>query len=564
MREREEIWLPPSLEEVEGIPDEERWKLDLTWEKSSKGGHKVAGTIGNVEMILENDPLLKDRIRFNEFSTQIDAHDMPWRKENMAWDDNCDAYLHSYLEGYRTNGFTDKKVTKALLIVAQEHKYHPVREYLNALVWDGTPRVESLFIDHLKAEDTELYRNAALGFMVMSVKRIFEPGCNLQFMPVFIGKQGAGKSSLAQVLGGEWVSSSAIDINSKDGYIVLQGKWIVEIAEMNSFSKKEASSVKSYISSSKDSYRPPYGQHNVDVKRQCIFFGTTNDILCLADSTGNRRFWPIECHATEEDAYARLKALEEKRDQLWAEAMHYYRTDMARIERLIRDVNEGMKGLQERHNQVDPLEDDLISFLDFMLPGTWKDFSLPIRKAWYHDESARRSHYSVNTHDGDFVRSEFNVYDFCSEYLGMETSNGKYLATCNKIHRLMDDMAGWRRLDGMHRTGGSRARITYERVPSSQETNADKSEAVHVQPVQATLGFEENGHESASVPSVLQTSPSSSCTSTPISVQQPVQRKTDLLGVDDLSMYIATNRSEESVRLGLPFDPPDPNEQCPF
>ena len=123
----------------------------------------------------------------------------------------------------------------------------------------------------------------------------------------FIGKQGAGKSSLAQVLGGEWVTNSAIDINSKDGYIALQGKWIVEIAEMNSFSKKEASSVKSYISSSTDSYRPPYGQHNVDVKRQCIFFGTTNDILCLADSTGNRRFWPVECNATEIDAFERIQ-----------------------------------------------------------------------------------------------------------------------------------------------------------------------------------------------------------------------------------------------------------------
>lgn len=503
-----EIWLPLSLDERESAPPEERWKFNLKWEKSGKGAIKVAGTINNIMAILTNDPLLKGKIRHNDFSTVIDVRDVPWQKEVAPWNDTSDAYLASYLEGYRMGGFSDKKIAKALTIVAHENSYHPVRDYLNTLVWDGIPRIESLYVDHLKAEDTQLYREAALGFMVMSVKRIFEPGCNLQFMPVFIGKQGAGKSSLAQVLGGEWVTNSAIDINSKDGYIALQGKWIVEIAEMNSFSKKEASSVKSYISSSTDSYRPPYGQHNVDVKRQCIFFGTTNDILCLADSTGNRRFWPIECKATEADAFERLQRLEANRDQLWAEAMYYYLNDMSRIEELIRKVNADMKELQERHNQVDTLEDDLRIFLDFVLPATWKEFTLSMRKAWFHDESVRLNHYKINSHYGDFQRNEFNTYDFCTEYLGMESSNSKYNQTCNKIHRIMDVVSGWVRLEGMHRNNGSRARITYERVVKPlPPQNEEKSETVSVQPV------------------------------------QPVQKELD---------------------LGLPFQPPDSGEPLPF
>ncbi len=485
-----DIWLPESLDDVESTPVEERWKFDLDWEKTSKGSMKVAGTINNIAAILEHDPFLKGKIRFNEFSTEIDVRDMPWQQETAAWDDTSDAYLASYLEGYRIGGFSDKKVIKALQIVANENRYHPVRDYLNSLVWDGMPRIETLFIDHLKAEDTRLYRNAALGFMVMSVKRIFQPGCNLQFMPVFIGKQGAGKSSLAQVLGGKWVTNSAIDINSKDGYIALQGKWIVEIAEMNSFSKKEASSVKSYISSSTDSYRPPYCQHNVDIKRQCIFFGTTNDILCLADSTGNRRFWPIECKATEDDAFERLQKLEANRDQLWAEAMHFYKTELPRIENLIRQVNADMKTLQERHNQVDPLEDGLRTYLDFMLPANWKEFSLPMRKAWFHDESVRLNHYKMNSHNGDFVRNEVSAYDFCMEYLGMESSNSKYLATCNKVHRFMEDIPGWVRLQGMHRNNGDRARITYGRVGALPSSVEDKPHTIPVQAVQTELAFD--------------------------------------------------------------------------
>ena len=494
MRANAEIWLPLSLDERESSPPEERWKFDLRWENGSKGAIRLAGSINNIADILEHDPLLTGRIRLNEFSNEIDVRDVPWHTELHPWSDTDDAYLASYLEAYRMGGFSDKKVTKALLIVARENSYHPVRDYLNALVWDGTPRIERLFIDHLKVDDTELYREAALGFMVMSVRRIFEPGCNLQFMPVFIGRQGAGKSSLAQVLGGRWVTNSAIDISSKDGYIALQGKWIVEIAEMNSFSKKEASSVKSYISSSTDSYRPPYGQHNVDVKRQCIFFGTTNDILCLADSTGNRRFWPIECKATESDAFERLQRLEAIRDQLWAEAMHYYLNDMTRIDELIRKVNADMKELQERHNQVDTLEDDLRTFLDFVLPANWKEFSLSMRKAWFHDESVRLNHYKVNSHHGDFRRDEFNTYDFCTEYLGMESSNGKYNQTCNRIHRIMDDVSDWVRLEGMHRSNGSRARITYGRIARPllpKEEDISETDAVQcVQPVQQELDFD--------------------------------------------------------------------------
>ena len=480
---KSDIWMPETMEELEAVPETERWKLDLKWDVNSKGFIKLSGTINNLVAILEHDPLLKGRIRFNEFSTEIDVRDMPWQEVLSSWNDTCEAYLASYLEGYRSGGFADKKLTKALLIVAKENSYHPVRDYLKTLVWDNISRIETLFIDHLKAQDTRLYRDAAIGFMVMSVKRIFQPGCNLQFMPVFIGKQGAGKSSLAQVLGGKWVTNSAIDINSKDGYIALQGKWIVEIAEMNSFSKKEASSVKSYISSSTDSYRPPYAQHTVDVKRQCIFFGTTNDILCLSDSTGNRRFWPIECKATEEDAFERLQRLEANRDQLWAEAMHYYQTDMPRIENLIRKVNADMKAHQERHNQVDPDEEALHIYLDFVLPAEWKGFSMPIRKAWFHEESVRDAHYRTHSHYGDFVRNEVSAYDFAMEYLGLEPSSNRYNKLCVKFHRFMADVPGWKRLEGEHRNGTGRARIIYQRVELKKEVQ-QKLDATPVQPVQ--------------------------------------------------------------------------------
>ena len=344
-----------SVEEVRG-------SLDLT------DSGAIKNSIRNCLTVFQNDPYLQGSVRYNILTERIDiVKPLWWSKQTATLNDTDLNYLMLYLED--KYGLTsEKKIQKAISIIADCNKYHPIRDYLNSLEWDGTERIRYALTRFLGAEDSEYTYQCLRLFMLGAISRVFKPGCKFEVMLCLVGGQGAGKSSFFRLLAvkDEWFSDDLKKIDDDNVYRKMQGHWIIEMSEMIATANaKSIEEIKSFISRAKETYKVPYETHPADRLRQCVFGGSSNtmDFLPL-DRSGNRRFLPImvhpekaEVHILENEAASRAFV-----DMMWAEAMFIYQNSPVKLT-LSKDMDRELRELQK---QFMP-EDTKVGLIQFFL-----------------------------------------------------------------------------------------------------------------------------------------------------------------------------------------------------
>lgn len=366
------------VEPQESTEDEDREWIHLLRLNAQGGPEK---SMLNLRTLLENHPQLKGRIRLNLFSGRIDtAGAMPWQRpvSSPVWSDDDAAQLRIFLEPF-FGKIAKQDLLDAVAAAASDQAYHPVRDYLQGLQWDGTARLDRLLIDYMGAEDTAYTRAVTRKSFVAAVARVMRPGCKFDTMLILIGGQGRFKSTTLAKMGGEWFSDSLRTFGDKDAMETIQGTWINEIAEMQALNKADIDAVKMFLSKTSDYYRAAYGRYTSDRRRQCVFFGTTNSRECLTDPTGSRRFWCVDI-----DVISRRKSvaedLDRERDQLWAEAVAYWR--MGETLYLPPALEQVAREIQEEHRARHPWEGLIQDYLAREFPVDWVNRSLRDRRIW--------------------------------------------------------------------------------------------------------------------------------------------------------------------------------------
>ena len=321
-----------------GLDDEpEQSKEDATAAKRAlmaaldiDSNDNIKANLSNLTHLLRHDPVIAGSFGFNEFTSEICQRrplpNLPVRskRDGDIWSDSADIWVKYRLERAYKTTFSTALVREGVDLVAGENKYHPLREHLETIKWDGKPRVERLFIDYLGAEDTEYNRQVARKFMAASVARVFKPGTKFDNVLVLEGEQGARKSTFVRVLCYDWFTDSLGTFDDERKIVEATGNvWMAEIPELHAYNKATMELQKAFFSRAEDKARKAYARREQVFPRQFVLVMTTNDTEYLKDPTGNRRYWPVRLGTKEIDIDGLKKAL----DQLWAEAVELYRAE---------------------------------------------------------------------------------------------------------------------------------------------------------------------------------------------------------------------------------------------
>lgn len=355
------------------------WRLEKLSRNTTTGAYNK--TIANAVAMLTNDLNLKENMIFDRFSNRfLIVKKLPWDRDSMIyprlWGDSDDAELRFYLEKVY-DGFRGKDlINDALLVLKNRNSINVAKQYFENLdnKWDGIPRLETLFVDYLGAEDSIYVRETTKKIFVAAVARnITERPIKFDNMIILTGPQGIGKSTILSKLAGDWFTDNIVDFSSKDTLLILQNCLIAEVAELQSFKKADVNTLKMFLGQQTDKFRAPYERREEEHPRHCVFFGTTNDQEFLRDSTGNRRYWPIQC-AVSKPKKSVFNNLDSERDQIWAEAVYLFRNG----EKLYLDsvVEEEARKQQKERLEVDPWESAIIDYLNQEIPIDWYDRGL--------------------------------------------------------------------------------------------------------------------------------------------------------------------------------------------
>lgn len=439
--------------EAEGSQD---WKKELT--ATAKG--LTANTAGNAVIILNNDTAFRGKLWHDDFSG-LDRFDppLPWCTQGNCWSNSDDASLRLWME--QKYGITGKeKIADALSSVTHEHRRHPIRDYLRALEWDKNPRLETLIIDFLGAEDTELVRQQTKKQFVAAVARVMSPGCKYDYMMVLVGKEGTGKSTLLRKMSEPWYNDSLSTMEGKEGMENLRKAWVIEIGELMGIKRSEVESVKAYLSRQVDIYRPSYGKNVEEYPRQCVFFGTTNETAFLKGQEGNRRFWVIETGATLPKMNVWEELTPAYRDQVWAEAVTLF--DGKETLYLSHELESQAREQQELFNELtsDERHGIIQRFLDTPLPADWETRSIELRRAYFRDQDPLSA-------EGILRRDVVSSVEILSECF-RQAIDEKTRYKTREINALMKHIKGWEPAGKVNQTAYGWQRV-YRRIEEDRE-----------------------------------------------------------------------------------------------
>lgn len=432
--ERVKLQLAKEREEsakMEFLPEKE-WQSALELDRQGK----VKDTLDNLVLAIHNDGNLQS-IAFNLHRDGIDAgKGLPWKQIKPGWNDSDFASLKVYLnKGYGV--YSPAKTKDALLAVASERAYHPVKEYLDHLpIWDGIKRVDTLLTDYLGAEDSEYARSVIRKTLVAAVARIYQPGTKFDSVLILNGPQGIGKSTLFAKLAGAWFSDSLTltDMRDKSGPEKLQGYWILELGELAGMKKTDVETVKSFLSRVDDKYRASYGLNVESHPRQCVIVGSTNtESGFLRDITGNRRFWPVRVNGQGKRKPWQITTGEVS--QIWAEAVAAYKAG----EKLFL---EGEVAAMATSEQAEAMETDdreglVRTYLEKLLPENWNGVSLYDRRNFLNG-----SEFGETQRAGTVRRTTVCNMEIWCECFGRESSTLKKIDSY-EISGIMQKIEGW-------------------------------------------------------------------------------------------------------------------------
>ena len=418
---------------------DEDWQKALELDKAGK----VKNTLQNLTVILMNDPLLKPLV-FNQLLDGMEIKgDVPWRHPSKFWRDADDAQLISYVDSHYGT-FSARNYDIAVAKVTDDRSYHPIREFIENLPeWDNVPRVDTLLIDYLGADDNEYVRAVTRKTLCAAIKRVLYPGCKFDSMLVLNGPQGVGKSTLIAKLAGEWFSDSLNlgDTKDKTAAEKLQGYWILEIGELAGLKKAEVETLRSFLSRQNDIYRAAFGKRATPHLRQCVFFGTTNaESGYLRDTTGNRRFWPVKTPGT--GIKHSWDLTPELICQIWAETLVYVKQGEKLY--LSAELEALSKAEQREAMESDEREGLVRLYLDTLLPENWDGMDLFERRSFLTG-----SDFGDTPKHGTVKRTQVSNMEIWCECFGKERANIRRTDS-NELTAILARL-GWKRLDNKMR-----------------------------------------------------------------------------------------------------------------